>query len=96
MSKQEDILNGVEIIREGDQLTVKVPLRLTEAKLEVLVQVAKAHGIGLPELIEDSVDQDIRSLLDGSDDIGKALNKKICDTWLKEIGEDPEEEKIDK
>jgi hypothetical protein len=82
MNKQEDILNGVEIIRNGDQLTVKVPLRFTEAKLEVLCEVAKSYGIELPELIEDSIDHDIRALLEGSNDVGEALNKKMCDTWL--------------
>jgi hypothetical protein len=88
-----DVLNGVEIIREGDQVIAKVPIRLTEAKLEVLCEVAKSYGIELPELIEDSIDHDIRALLEGLNDVGEALNKKMCDTWLREIGE---EEKKDK
>ena len=66
---------------------------MTEAKLEVPVQVAKAFGETLPELIEDSINQDIRALLEGSNDTGEALNKTLCDTWLREIGENPEEAK---
>ena len=65
-----NILNGVEIIRDEDQLTVKVPLRLTEAKLDVLCQVAKAFGETLPELIEDSINQDIRCQLESSGIVG--------------------------
>jgi hypothetical protein len=85
------ILNGVEIIHEKvGEIIAKVPLRLTEAKLEVLCQVAKAWGMELSEVIEDAIDHDIRALLEGSSDVGEALNKKLCDTWLKEIGEAPE------
>jgi hypothetical protein len=90
MNRQEDILNGIEIIRNGDQLTVQVPLRLTEAKLEVLVEIAKAFG-QTPELVQDSLDQDIRCQLESSGTVGEALNKTLCDTWLQEIGEVPEE-----
>jgi hypothetical protein len=87
-----NILNGAEIIPNGDsQLTVKVPLRLTEKKLEILVEVAKAFGETLPELIEDSINQDIRCQLESSGIVGEALNKTLCDTWLREIGENPEE-----
>jgi hypothetical protein len=82
MNKQEDILNGVEIIRECDQ--AKVPPRFTEAKLEVLVEVAKAWGMELSEVIEDAIDHDIRALLEGSSDVGEALNKRKCDTWLRD------------
>lgn len=86
-----NILNGVKIDRNGDQLTVKVPLRLTEAKLQVLIEVAKAYDMNLSELVEDSIDHDIRALLEGGNDVGDALNKKMCDTSLKEIGEGPQE-----
>ena len=101
MLKQEDILSGIEIDRDGNQVMAKVPLRLTEAKLEVLIQVAKSFGQTLTELIESCMNQDIRCQLEGSrvsnpDNVGEALNKIMCDTWLKELGEDPEEEKIDK
>ena len=92
-NKQENILNGVEIIRNGDQLAVKVPLLLSQTKLDVLVAVAKAFGQTLPELMEESIDRDIRALLEGGNDVGEALNKIMCRTWLKEIGEDPEEVK---
>ena len=47
--------------------------------------------MNLSELVEDSIDHDIRALLEGSNDVGDALNKKMCDTWLKEIGEGPQE-----
>ena len=101
MLKQEDILSGVEVDREGNQFIIKVPLRLSEVKLDVLCQVAKSFGQTLTELIESCIDQDIRCQLEGSrvsnpDNVGEALNKIMCDTWLKELGEDPEEEKIDK
>jgi hypothetical protein len=36
MNKQIPQLNGVEIIQKGDHVLAKVPLRLTEAKLEIL------------------------------------------------------------
>jgi hypothetical protein len=91
INMQEDILNEVEVVKDEDQLTVKVPLWLTEAKLEVLCEVAKSYGIELPELILDAVDQDIRALLEGSSDVGEALNKQMCDTWLKEISETSED-----
>jgi hypothetical protein len=42
MSKQENILKGVEISKNADKLIVKVPLLLTQVKLDVLVEVAKA------------------------------------------------------
>jgi hypothetical protein len=45
----------------------------------------------LPELIEDSINQDIRCQLESSGIVGEALNKTLCDTWLREIGENPEE-----
>jgi hypothetical protein len=80
MSKQENILNGVEIKENGDQLIVKVPLLLTQAKLNVLVEVAKAWEMDLSEIIEDAVDHDIRALLEGSGDVGEALIKILCDT----------------
>jgi hypothetical protein len=84
----------VEIIHERvGEIIAKVPLRLTEAKLEVLIEVAKAFGQSLPELMEESIDRDIRALLEGGNDVGDALNKTLCDTWLREIGEAPEEVK---
>jgi hypothetical protein len=90
-NKQENILNGVEIIRNGDQIIAKVPLKLTEAKLDVLCQVAKAWKMDLSDVIEESIDQDIRCQLESSNDVGEALNKRMCDTWLKEIGEGPDD-----
>jgi hypothetical protein len=93
MTQQNEILNGVEIVRNGKEIIAKIPLRLTEEKLEVLVQVARSYGIELPELIEDAIDHDIRALLEGGNDVGDALNKIMCDTWLKEIGEAPGQEK---
>ena len=42
MSEQE--LNGVEIVRDGDQIIAKIPLRLTEEKLQILLTVARAYG----------------------------------------------------
>jgi hypothetical protein len=49
----------------------------------------------LPELIEYSLDRDIRCQLEGSymsnpTNVGEGLNKVLCDIWLKEIGEDNE------
>ena len=35
MTQQDEILNGVEIVRNGKEIIAKIPLRLTEAKLEV-------------------------------------------------------------
>jgi hypothetical protein len=49
--------------------------------------LALRGGMDLSEVIEDAIDHDIRALLEGSSDVGEALNKKLCDTWLKEIGE---------
>jgi hypothetical protein len=94
------ILNRVEIIHEKvGEIIAKVPLRLTEAKLEVLVEVAKAWEMDLSELVEAAIDQDIRCQLEGCrvsnpTNVGERLNKVLCDIWLKEIGEDqkgPEE-----
>jgi hypothetical protein len=90
MNKLEDILKGVEMNKNGVQIIAKVPLRLTDAKLEVLVEVAKAWGMELSEVIEDAIDHDIRALLESSSDVGEALNKILCDTSLKEIGGAPE------
>jgi predicted DNA-binding protein len=91
MTQQNEILDGVEIVRNGKEIVAEIPLRLTEAKLEVLVEVAKAFGQTLSVLIEESIEHDIRALLDN--DVGDALNKKLGCTWLKEIGEAPEEVK---
>jgi hypothetical protein len=88
MSEQNNVLNGVEIIRDGNEMIVNIPLKMTEAKLEVLVEVAKAWNVDLAEVIEDAIDRDIRALLEGGNDVGDALNKKLCNTWLKEIGEE--------
>jgi hypothetical protein len=88
-----NILNGVEIIRNGNQIIAKVPLKLTEAKLDVFCQVAKAWKMDLSDVIEESIDHDIRALLEGGNDAGDALNKIMCDTWMKEIGEAPGQEK---
>jgi hypothetical protein len=89
--------NRVEIIRNGNQIIANVPIRLTEAKLDVLVEVAKAWEMDLPELVEAAIDQDIRCQLEGCrvsnpTNIGERLNKVLCDIWLKEIGEAPEGE----
>ena len=83
----------MEIVRNGKEIVAEIPLRLTEAKLEVLVEVAKAFGQTLSELIEELIEHDIRALLEGGNDVGDALNKKLGCTWLKEIGEAPEEVK---
>jgi hypothetical protein len=88
MSEQNNVLNGVEIIPDGNEMIVNIPLKMTEAKLEVLVEVAKAWNVDLAEVIEDAIDRDIRALLEGGNDVGDALNKKLCNTWLKEIGEE--------
>ena len=98
MMKQKDILSNIEINRDGDQIITKVPLRFTEAKLEVLCEVVKAWQTDLAEIIQDAVDHDIRALLEGSSvlnpsDVGEALNKVMCDQWLKEIGEAPDSDK---
>jgi hypothetical protein len=51
----------VEIIHERvGEIIAKVPLRLTEAKLEVLIEVAKAFGQSLPELMEESIECAVR------------------------------------
>ena len=47
--------------------------------------------MNLSELVKDSIDHDIRALLEGGNDVGDALNKKMCDNWLKDIGEGPQE-----
>ena len=39
MSEQE--LNGVEIIRDGDQMIAMIPLKLTEAKLQILLTIVE-------------------------------------------------------
>ena len=39
MSEQE--LNGVEIIRDGDQMIAMIPLKPTEAKLQILLTIAR-------------------------------------------------------
>ena len=62
----------VEIIRNGNQIIANVPIRLTEAKLDVLCQVAKAWNMDLCEVVGDAVDHDIRALLEGSNDVGEA------------------------
>ena len=49
MSEQE--LNGVEIIRDGDQMIAMIPLKLTEAKLQILLTIARAYGIDLAQVI---------------------------------------------
>jgi len=94
LSEQE--LNGIEIVRDGNEMIAMIPLKLTEAKLQVLLTVAKAQGIDLSQLIEDSIDQDIRCQLEGSSvpepsNIGESIQKQLYDQWLKEIGEVPEE-----
>jgi hypothetical protein len=86
MTQQKEILNGVEIIRDGDEIIVNIPLKITDKKLEVLVEVAKAFEQTLSEPIEESIDRDIRALLEGGNDVGDALNKTLCETWLREIG----------
>ena len=58
MSEQE--LNGIEIVRDADQMIALIPIKLTEAKLQILLTVVKAQGIDLAQVIEDSVDQDFR------------------------------------
>ena len=45
----------------------------------------------LSEVIEECVDEHMRGVLEGSNETGKALNKILADSWLKEIGEDPED-----
>lgn len=82
--------------RLGDHMKIlQVGLELSNPKLEVLCEVVKALDMfDLRELIEECIDQHVRGLLEGSSDIGKALNKKLCTTWLKELqGEDKEKEK---
>ena len=83
MSEQE--LNGIEIVSDADQMIALIPIKLTEAKLQILLTVVKAQGIDLAQVIEDSVDQDFRCQLESSTDIGDALNKRMCVTWLQEI-----------
>ena len=83
MSEQE--LNGIEIVRDADQMIALIPIKLTEAKLQILLTVVKAQGIDLAQVIEDSVDQDFRCQLESSTDIGDALNKRMCVTCLQEI-----------
>ena len=58
MGAQE--LNGIEIVRDADQMIALIPIKLTEAKLQILLTVVKAQGIDLAQVIEDSVDQDFR------------------------------------
>ena len=74
-----------EIVRDADQMIALIPIKLTEAKLQILLTVVKAQGIDLAQVIEDSVDQDFRCQLESSTDIGGALNKRMCVKWLQEI-----------
>jgi hypothetical protein len=83
LSEQE--LNGIEIVRDADQMIALIPIKLTEAKLQILLTVVKAQGIDLAQVIEDSVDQDFRCQLESSTDIGGALNKRMCVMWLQKI-----------
>ena len=75
MTQQNEILDGVEIVWNGKEIVAEIPLRLTEAELEVFVEVAKAFGQTLSELIEESIEHDIRALLEGGNDVGDALTK---------------------
>jgi hypothetical protein len=80
--------------RLGDDMKIlQVGLPLTNAKLEVLREVAKAWEMDMSEVIEECVDEHIRGVLEGSNETGKALNKILANTWLKEMGEeeDPED-----
>jgi hypothetical protein len=98
MSKKKESDNGlpecvVTSHRLGDHMKIlRVGLELTNAKLEVLCEVAKAWGMDLSEVIEHCVSQNIRGVLEGSNDTGKDLNKILCNTWLREIGEGPDED----
>ena len=89
----------VEILRNGNQIIANVPILLTEAKLDVLCQVAKAWNMDLSELVEAAIDQDIRCQLEGCrvsnpTNIGERLNKVLCDIWLNEIGEGQDDNEV--
>ena len=50
MSEQE--LKGIEIVRDEDKMIAMIPIKLTEAKFQILLTAAKAQGIDLAKVIE--------------------------------------------
>lgn len=69
-NNQKAITQTVKIIGKAEHMLAKVPLKMTETKLDVLIRICKVEGIGLPDFIEESVGEMVRSMLESSNDVG--------------------------